>query len=188
VPTIQCLNPDSMAKPLAAYSNISRVKASEYLFIAGQIGTEKNGKAPADFEAQCALVFEAIGAALASQGAGFANIVSFTSYLVHSQDIPKFAAYRARDPPPVSGRRLSAQYAARRRSPGARGFAGRSRRRRGFVEVARPAFDCEERQRRSNPDSRARNLDGTRLFIVARACCNGRPKTPATLRRMLPRA
>jgi len=97
VPTIQCLNPDSMAKPLAAYSNIARVKASEYLFIAGQIGTDKNGKAPADFEAQCALVFEAIGAALASQGGGFANVVSFTSYLVHSQDIAKFAAYRARE-------------------------------------------------------------------------------------------
>jgi enamine deaminase RidA (YjgF/YER057c/UK114 family) len=99
VPTIQCLNPDTMAKPLAPYSNIARVKASEYLFIAGQIGVDKNGKAPADFEAQCALVFGAIGAALASQGAGFPNIVSFTSYLVHSQDIPKFAAYRARELP-----------------------------------------------------------------------------------------
>ena len=88
-----------MAKPLAPYANIARVKASEYLFIAGQIGTDKNGKASADFEAQCTLVFEAIGAALASQGAGFPNIVSFTSYLVHSQDIPKFAAYRAREFP-----------------------------------------------------------------------------------------
>jgi enamine deaminase RidA (YjgF/YER057c/UK114 family) len=99
VPTIQCLNPDSMAKPAAPYSNIARVKASEFLFIAGQIGIGKDGKAPADFEAQCALVFESIGAALASQGAGFPNIVSFTSYLVHSQDIPKFAAYRAREFP-----------------------------------------------------------------------------------------
>jgi enamine deaminase RidA (YjgF/YER057c/UK114 family) len=99
VPTIQCLNPDSMAKPAAPYSNIARVKASEFLFIAGQIGIGKDGKAPADFEAQCALVFESIGAALASQGAGFPNIASFTSYLVHSQDIPKFAAYRAREFP-----------------------------------------------------------------------------------------
>jgi len=99
VPTIQCLNPDNMPKPLAPYSNVARVKASEYLFVAGQIGMDKAGKVPADFEAQCALVFEAIGAALASQGAGFPNIVSFTSYLVHSQDIPKFAAYRAREFP-----------------------------------------------------------------------------------------
>jgi enamine deaminase RidA (YjgF/YER057c/UK114 family) len=98
-PTIQCLNPQSMGKPLAAYSNIARVKASEFLFIAGQIGTDQDGKAPPDFEAQCALVFANIGAALSSQGAGFANIASFTSYLVHSQDIPKFAQYRAREFP-----------------------------------------------------------------------------------------
>jgi enamine deaminase RidA (YjgF/YER057c/UK114 family) len=99
VSDIQFLNPDSMGKPLAAYSNIARAKASEYLFIAGQIGTDKDGRAPADFEAQCALVFANIGAALSSQGAGFPNIVSFTSYLVHSQDIPKFAQYRAREFP-----------------------------------------------------------------------------------------
>jgi len=35
--------------------------------------------------------------ALASQGASFTNIVSFTSYLVHSQDIAKFAQFRARE-------------------------------------------------------------------------------------------
>ena len=99
MPTIQCLNPDGMLKPAAPYSNIARVKASEFLFIAGQLGIGKDGKAPADFEAQCALIFESIGTALASQGAAFPNIVSFTSYLVHSQDIPKFAAYRAREFP-----------------------------------------------------------------------------------------
>ena len=99
MPTIQCLNPETMAKPAAPYSNIARVKASEFLFIAGQLGIDKDGRAPAEFEAQCALVFASIGAALASQGASFANIVSFTSYLVHSQDIAKFAAYRAREFP-----------------------------------------------------------------------------------------
>lgn len=99
MPHIQFINPDTMGKPLAAYSNVARVKASEFLFIAGQIGTDADGKAPADFEAQCALAFDNIGAALYSQGAGFANIVSFTSYLVHSQDIPKFAQYRAREFP-----------------------------------------------------------------------------------------
>jgi enamine deaminase RidA (YjgF/YER057c/UK114 family) len=99
MPNIDMLNPDNLAKPLAAYSNVARVKASEFLFIAGQIGNEKDGKIPADFESQCAQVFANIGAALGSQGAGFANIVAFTSYLVHSQDIPKFAQYRAREFP-----------------------------------------------------------------------------------------
>ncbi len=36
---------------------------------------------------------------LASQSANFANVVAFTSYLVHPQDIPKFAQYRAREFP-----------------------------------------------------------------------------------------
>ena len=101
---IQILNPDSLGKPLGQYSQISRVKPWELLFIAGQVGVDnsgadKNGKAPADFDAQCALVFANIGAALASQGAGFANLVEFTTYLVHSQDIPAFMAYRTREFP-----------------------------------------------------------------------------------------
>jgi len=101
--SIQFLNPDSMGKPIAPYSNIARVKASEFLFIAGQIGADRDGKVAADFEAQCAQVFANIGAALASQGAGFANIVEFTTYLVHSQDIAKFAQYRSREYPRLFG-------------------------------------------------------------------------------------
>src|SRR5215469_12245487 len=96
---IQILNPDSLGKPLGQYSQITRVKTSEFLFIAGQVGVDRDGKAGADFEAQCALAFANIGAALASQGASFANVVEFTTYLVHSQDIPKFMAYRTREFP-----------------------------------------------------------------------------------------
>jgi len=99
MPNIQMLNPDNLAKPIAPYSNISRVKASEFLFIAGQVGLDKDGKTAADFEGQCAAVFANIGAALASQGASFANVVEFTSYLVHSQDIGKFFQYRTREFP-----------------------------------------------------------------------------------------
>jgi enamine deaminase RidA (YjgF/YER057c/UK114 family) len=96
---IKILNPDSLGKPLGQYSQITRVKASEFLFIAGQVGTDRDGKVAADFDAQCAQTFANIGTALKSQGAGFANIVEFTTYLVHSQDIPKFMAYRTREFP-----------------------------------------------------------------------------------------
>ena len=34
-----------------------------------------------------------------SQGAGWGNVVEFTTYLVHSQDIPEFMAYRTREFP-----------------------------------------------------------------------------------------
>ena len=98
MPDIKILNPDSLGKPLGQYSHIARVKASEFLFIAGQVGADRNGT-PADFDAQCGLVFANLGAALASQGASFANVVEFTTYLVHSQDIAKFYAYRTREFP-----------------------------------------------------------------------------------------
>ena len=96
---IKILNPDSLGKPLGQYSQITRVKASEFLFIAGQVGCDKDGRTGADFDAQCVQTFANIGAALKSQGASFANIVELTTYLVHSQDIPKFMAYRTREFP-----------------------------------------------------------------------------------------
>ena len=99
MPSIQILNPDSLGKPLGQYSQLTRVKASEFLFIAGQVGADKEGKTPADFDAQCTQLFANLGTALASQGATFANIVEFTTYLVHSQDIAKFMQYRTREFP-----------------------------------------------------------------------------------------
>jgi len=99
MPNIQLLNPDALGKPLGQYSHIARVKASEFLFIAGQVGADKDGKTAADFDGQCSVVFANLGAALASQGANYANIVEFTTYLVHSQDIAKFMAFRTREFP-----------------------------------------------------------------------------------------
>jgi enamine deaminase RidA (YjgF/YER057c/UK114 family) len=77
------------------------VKASEFLFIAGQVATDASGKLVGadDFDAQCRQVFANIEAALKSQGAGWANVVEFTTYLVHSQDIPKFMKFRLREFP-----------------------------------------------------------------------------------------
>ncbi len=99
MPDIKIISPDALGKPLGQYSQMTRVKASEFLFIAGQVGVDKEGKVVGDFDAQCAQTFANIEAALKSQGAGWGNIVEFTTYLVHSQDIPKFMAYRLREFP-----------------------------------------------------------------------------------------
>jgi enamine deaminase RidA (YjgF/YER057c/UK114 family) len=98
---IRIVNPEPLGKPLGQYSQITRVKASEYLFIAGQVATDQAGNVVGadDFDAQCAQVFANIGAALESCGAGWGNVVQFTTYLVHSQDIPKFMQYRLREFP-----------------------------------------------------------------------------------------
>jgi len=87
-------NVEALGRPLGQYSHLARVKnASETLYIAGML-------APGDdFDAQCAGVFRQIEAALKSAGAGWANVAQFTTYLVHSQDIPKFMAWRLREFP-----------------------------------------------------------------------------------------
>ena len=93
MPDIQIYNPDTLGKPLGQYSHVTRVKASEFLFIAGML-------APGDtFDAQCTGVFAQIEKALKSAGAGWGNVVQFTTYLVHSQDIPRFMDFRLREFP-----------------------------------------------------------------------------------------
>ncbi len=98
---ILIVNPPDLGKPLGQYSQITRVKASEYLFIAGQLSGDATGAVIGvdDFDAQCAQVFKNIQTALESCGAGWGNVVQFTTYLVHSQDIPKFMAFRLREFP-----------------------------------------------------------------------------------------
>ena len=91
---IKIENVEALGKPLGQYSHMTRVKgAHETLYIAGML-------APGDdFDAQCTGVFRQIEVALKSAGAGWGNVVQFTTYLVHSQDIPKFMAWRLREFP-----------------------------------------------------------------------------------------
>jgi enamine deaminase RidA (YjgF/YER057c/UK114 family) len=90
---IKISNVEALGKPLGQYSHLTRVKASEFLFIAGMLAEGDT------FDAQCTGVFSQIETALKSQGAGWGNVVQFTTYLVHSQDIPRFMQYRLREFP-----------------------------------------------------------------------------------------
>src|SRR5687768_16772445 len=90
---IRIYNIESLGKPLGQYSHVTRVKAGEYLFIAGMLSPG------ATFDAQCTGVFAQVEKALQSAGAGWGNVVQFTTYLVHSQDIPRFMQFRLREFP-----------------------------------------------------------------------------------------
>jgi enamine deaminase RidA (YjgF/YER057c/UK114 family) len=96
---INIYNVEPLGAPLGQYSHISRVKASEYLFLAGTLSADKDGNVIGvrDFQAQCTQVFANIETALKSADAGFADIVSFTTYMVHSQYIPEFMEFRLRE-------------------------------------------------------------------------------------------
>ena len=98
---IDIYNPEALGAPMGQYTHVTRVKASEFLFIAGMLSGDNKGNliGEGDFDAQTTQVFRNIEAALKSAGASWANVVQFTTYLVHSQDIPKFMAFRLREFP-----------------------------------------------------------------------------------------
>ena len=90
---IRIYNVDALGKPVGPYSHVARVKAAETLYIAGMLAAGET------FEAQCAAVYAQIEKALQSAGAGWGDVVQFTTYLVHSQDIAKFYRWREREYP-----------------------------------------------------------------------------------------
>ena len=102
---IKTINPDTLGRVPAQYSHVARVKASEFLFIAGQIAVDRAGSLVGkdDFEAQCAQVFINIEAALKAVGAGWKNVVQFTTFIVHSQDIARLRKFRGSEFPKMFG-------------------------------------------------------------------------------------
>jgi enamine deaminase RidA (YjgF/YER057c/UK114 family) len=98
---INIYNPSELGPPMGQYSHVTRVKANEFLFIAGMLAGDAAGNIVGadDFDAQTTQVFRNVEAALKSAGASWRNVVQFTTFLVHSQDIPKFMAFRLREFP-----------------------------------------------------------------------------------------
>jgi enamine deaminase RidA (YjgF/YER057c/UK114 family) len=91
---IRITNVDALGKPVGPYSHVARVKAgADTLYIAGMLAPGET------FEAQCAAVYGQIEKALQSAGAGWGNVVQFTTFLVHSQDIAKFYRWREQNYP-----------------------------------------------------------------------------------------
>jgi enamine deaminase RidA (YjgF/YER057c/UK114 family) len=93
MPEIKIYNVEALGKPVGPYSHVARVKGGDTLYIAGML-------APGDtFDAQCSAVFGQIEKALKEAGGGWGNVVQFTTFLVHSQDVSKFYKWREREYP-----------------------------------------------------------------------------------------
>ena len=90
---IKITNVEALGKPVGPYSHLARVKGGETLYIAGMLAPGES------FEAQCAAVYAQIGEVLKSAGGGWRNVVQFTTFLVHSQDIAKFYRWREQNYP-----------------------------------------------------------------------------------------
>ena len=90
---VKIYNVDALGKPVGPYSHVARVRSGETLYIAGMVSPAEG------FDAQCTAVYAQIEQALKSAGGGWRNVVQWTTYLVHSQDIPRFYKWREREYP-----------------------------------------------------------------------------------------
>ena len=94
---IKIVNPEILGKPLGQYSHMTRVKASEFLFIAGQVGADSSGKAPEDFDAQCTQMFANIEAALKSAGVKYErHLYPNTQHGFNNDTTPRYDADAAK--------------------------------------------------------------------------------------------
>jgi enamine deaminase RidA (YjgF/YER057c/UK114 family) len=94
---VEYVNPAGAPPAQGLYSHLTRVKAGELIFIAGQLSVGHDGAIVGshDFAAQFQQVFDNLGAVLKAEGLDYNDVVKFTTYLVHSQDIDKFMPLRA---------------------------------------------------------------------------------------------
>lgn len=95
---IKIYNPTTLGTPLGQYSHMTRVRASEFLFLAGMCAVDKQDKSVGvgDFEAQMEQIMKNIDGALQSAGANLGNVVLLTTYLTSPDYIPMLMKYRKR--------------------------------------------------------------------------------------------
>ena len=124
---VQYLNPEGASPAQGLYSHIGKVDSGPLLFIAGQLAVDARGEVVGkhDFDAQFQQVFDNLGAVLKGAGASFDDVIKFTTYLVHSQDIEKFMKARGAVSEAVRQRSVSSQHTAGRGSLGQRGVFDR---------------------------------------------------------------
>lgn len=76
------VNAPDAPQPGGGYAQAMRVDpGASLLFVSGQIPVDAAGEVPADFAAQCRLVWRNIAAQLAAAGMGPANLVRVTTFL-----------------------------------------------------------------------------------------------------------
>jgi enamine deaminase RidA (YjgF/YER057c/UK114 family) len=79
---IRFTNPTELSKP-PGYTHVVEITGpARIVYIAGQLGLDREGKPVGDFRAQTTQAFENLKIALAAAGAGFEHVVKTNNYLV----------------------------------------------------------------------------------------------------------
>jgi enamine deaminase RidA (YjgF/YER057c/UK114 family) len=93
---ITYVNPPGGCPAQGLYSHATHVPSGPLYFVAGQLSVAADGSVAGkgDFAAQFHQVIANLGAVLKGLGAGFDDIVKFTTFMVHSQDLATFMRLR----------------------------------------------------------------------------------------------
>jgi enamine deaminase RidA (YjgF/YER057c/UK114 family) len=95
--SVRFLNPESVSKPPGYTHAVEVTGPGRTIYIAGQLGLDRNGKivgAPGDFRAQATQAFENLKAALAAVGATFNDVVKINNYVVGMEHLAQFREVR----------------------------------------------------------------------------------------------
>lgn len=90
-------NPPALSKPPGYSHVVEIVGPGRIVYIAGQLGLDRDGNvvgAPGDFRAQVTQAFENLKLALASVGGGLEHVVKITNYLTDMSHLPIFREVR----------------------------------------------------------------------------------------------
>ncbi len=88
-------NPKDMSAPLAAYTHGVEVQPTErMIFFSGQVGIDKSGNLPSDFESQFRNVFDNIRAILLDADMDFENLIKLTTYMVGRDNLDEMRKLR----------------------------------------------------------------------------------------------
>jgi 2-iminobutanoate/2-iminopropanoate deaminase len=81
-------NPETMAKPVAGYSQVAEVTGGKLVYIAGQVALDKSGTLVGkdDFPAQVEQVFKNLKAAVEAAGGDFKDVIKLNFYCSESVD------------------------------------------------------------------------------------------------------
>ncbi|HEY7663885.1 MAG TPA: RidA family protein [Xanthobacteraceae bacterium] len=88
------INPDGLSRP-PGYSHVVEATApGRIVYVAGQLGIDRDGRIAGDFRQQAVQTFENLKIALAAVGAEFRHVVKLNNYLVGREHLPAFREVR----------------------------------------------------------------------------------------------
>jgi len=88
------INPDALQTPPGYTHVVEATAPARLVYIAGQLGVDRDGKISSDFRLQAVQTFENLKHALAAVGGRFHHVVKLNNYLVDVKYLPIFRQVR----------------------------------------------------------------------------------------------